>query len=193
MMNGFTFSKGSIWHITICSRLFWTAVVCSLVLFCYPVHTHAQGTWQQVGTAGFSAGATTYTSLAFDSSGTPYVAYQDGSVFGKASVMKFSAGSWQQVGTAGFSAGLAFYTSLAFDSSGTPYVAYQDVANGGKASVMKFPMPVPVKSASVGGVAERISLTPVQEGQLWLKEYGLIALGGLIMVVGAGALAWRRR
>ncbi len=51
----------------------------------------------------------------------------------------------------------------------------------------------PNKSAAVGGVAERISLTPMQEGQLWLKEYGLIALGCVLAVVGAGALAWRKR
>jgi len=40
------------------------------------------------------------------------------------------------------------------------------------------------KSAAVGGVAERISLTPMQEGQLWLQEWGIIALGGLMLVVG---------
>jgi len=33
--------------------------------------------WVQVGTPGFSAGQADFTSLAFNSSGTPYVAYQD--------------------------------------------------------------------------------------------------------------------
>ncbi|GEM_PF-6888613 len=47
------------------------------------------------------------------------------------------------------------------------------------------------KSAAVGGVAERISLTPVQEGQLWLKEWGMATLGGL-MLLGSGVL-WKVR
>jgi len=43
---------------------------------------------------------------------------------------------------------------------------------------------------AVGGVAERITLSPMQAEQLWLKEYGLIALGGLLLL-GSGAL-WRK-
>uniref|UniRef100_UPI0040570860 thrombospondin type 3 repeat-containing protein n=1 Tax=Candidatus Electronema sp. TaxID=2698783 RepID=UPI0040570860 len=46
--------------------------------------------WEQVGAAGFSAGAIMHTSLAFDSSGTPHVAYQDYANGCKASVMKFA-------------------------------------------------------------------------------------------------------
>ena len=94
--------------------------------------------WEQVGQAGFSAGSADPTSLAIDSSGTPYVAYQDSANSGKASMMKFNGTNWEQVGAAGFSAGAAHYNSLALDGSGTPYVAYRDVANGTKASVMKF-------------------------------------------------------
>jgi len=33
----------------------------------------------------------------------------------------------------------------------------------------------------------------VQEWQLWLEEYGFIALGCVLAVVGAGALAWWNR
>jgi hypothetical protein len=44
-----------------------------------------------VGNAGFSAGATWFTSLALDSSGTPYVAYPESANGNKASVMKFVA------------------------------------------------------------------------------------------------------
>ncbi len=47
-------------------------------------------------------------------------------------------------------------------------------------------------SAAVGGVAERISLTPMQEGQLWLQEWGIIALGSVLAVVGV-VLAVRKR
>ena len=94
--------------------------------------------WQTVGTAGFSASVVYYASLAIDSTGTPYVAYQDGGTSGKATVMKYTGGSWQTVGTARFSAGAAYCTSLAIDSAGTPYVAYQDGGNSGKATVMKY-------------------------------------------------------
>jgi hypothetical protein len=98
--------------------------------------TPTRQSWQIVGTAGFSATVVSYTSLAIDSTDTPYVAYQEGFA-GKATVMKYAGGSWQTVGTTGFSAGGAHYTSLAIDSTDTPYVAYQDGANSNKATVMK--------------------------------------------------------
>jgi len=95
--------------------------------------------WEAVGTAGFSAGQTYYTSLVFDN-GIPYVAYRDGANGGKATVMKYTgngATGWEAVGTAGFSAGTADCTSLAFNN-GIPYVAYRDGVNGWKATVMKY-------------------------------------------------------
>jgi hypothetical protein len=98
----------------------------------------AEADWEQVGDAGFSVGKVEYTSLAIDSNGTPYIAYQDAVNHIKASVMKFDGESWVQVGLAGFSADAIRFTSLAIDSSGTPYIAYQDWANSYKASVMKF-------------------------------------------------------
>jgi hypothetical protein len=94
--------------------------------------------WVNVGNAGFSAGIADTTSLALDSSGTPFVAFKDGGNSDKATVMKFSGTGWETVGTAGFSAGDAYDTDLAFDSSGTPFVAFQDKGNSGKATVMKF-------------------------------------------------------
>ena len=94
--------------------------------------------WVTVGSAGFSAGSVVYTSIAIDSGGTPYVAYQDYGNQGKATVMKYNGSSWVAVGSAGFSADSAISPSLAIDSSSnTPYVAYQDVSNG-KATVMKY-------------------------------------------------------
>ena len=92
--------------------------------------------WQTVGTAGFSAGKASYTSLAIYN-GTPYIAYVDLANSYKATVMKFNGTSWENVGTAGFSAGAAFNTSLAI-YNGVPYVAYRDVANPYKATVMKY-------------------------------------------------------
>ena len=103
------------------------------------VQMFASGSWTVVGTAGFTAGDAKYTSLALNSTGTPFVAYQDGGNGEKATVQKFASGSWTVVGTAGFSAGPVTYTSLALDSTtGTPFVAYRDGPNGGKATVQKF-------------------------------------------------------
>ena len=80
--------------------------------------------WVVVGNADFSAAGAGFTSLALDSTGTPFVAYYDDSVGGKATVQKFVAGNgWTVVGTEAFSAGRAEYTSLALDSTGTPLVA----------------------------------------------------------------------
>src|SRR6185369_532792 len=96
--------------------------------------------WQNVGSAGFSAGQIYSASLALDSSGAPYVAYIDEGNGYKATVKKFDAlaGNWVTVGSAGFSAGQIYSASLALDSSGAPYVAYRDGGNSGKATVMKF-------------------------------------------------------
>ena len=106
--------------------------------------------WVQVGSAGFSSGWVDNISLAIDSSGTPYVAYEDWAISGisyaKASVMKFNGTTWEQVGAAGFSPNGASLTSIDIDSSGMPYVAYMEwIACGPttfntcpKASVMKF-------------------------------------------------------
>ena len=92
--------------------------------------------WQIVGAAGFSTGATNYLSLIINNS-TPYIAYTDGSNGNKATVKKFDGSNWATVGTEGFSAGAANNTLLAFNGN-TPYLSYIDVANGNKATVMLF-------------------------------------------------------
>jgi hypothetical protein len=94
--------------------------------------------WVNVGSPGFSAGSAGSQSLAIDSNGIPYVAYQDGASANKTTVMKFNGSNWVNVGSPGFSAGLALYQSLAIDSSNTIYVAYRDTANSNKTTVMKF-------------------------------------------------------
>jgi hypothetical protein len=116
-------------------------------------------TWQNVGAAGFSAGAATYPSLVFDGR-TPYVAYADGTNGYKATVMKFNGTSWVSVGTAGFTAGLPNYIRFAFGGS-TPYVAYKDFSAGSKTTVMKFNGASWVNVGTTGfsaGVASFLSL-----------------------------------
>jgi hypothetical protein len=98
-------------------------------------------TWSYVGSPGFSAGRAAYTSLALDSSDTPYVAFQEegyASNVSKATVMTFDGSNWVNVGSPGFSAGVEYYTSLALDSSDTPYVAYEDGGFADKATVMAY-------------------------------------------------------
>ena len=96
--------------------------------------------WEAVGGLGFSAGNASFTSLAIDGSGTPYVAYEDAGNSNKATVMKYSSTSksWEAVGSPGFSAGRTDYESLVVNGGGVPYVAYEDEGNSNKATVMKY-------------------------------------------------------
>ncbi|VEN72695.1 hypothetical protein EPICR_10194 [Candidatus Desulfarcum epimagneticum] len=90
------------------------------------------GAWAAVGKVGFSAGKAENTSAALDSTGVPYVAYQDAASLadpgdpdsGKATVMKYVGGNWTPVGKAGFSSGSAEGIVLALDHANTPYVAF---------------------------------------------------------------------
>jgi len=102
------------------------------------VMKYTSGAWANVGTPGFSAGQASYISLVINSSGTPYIAYEDAGNSNKATVMKFNGTSWVNVGSAGFSSNTSTYTSLALDNSGNPYVAFNDAANSNKVTVMKY-------------------------------------------------------
>jgi hypothetical protein len=84
-------------------------------------------TWRTLGTAGFSTSNVAYTSMAIEpSTGTPFIAFEDGAVGARTTVMKYMNGAWTLVGTQGFSPDTAQYVNLAFDSNGVPYVAYWD-------------------------------------------------------------------
>src|ERR1039457_702633 len=68
-----------------------------------PLLTYA---WQNVGNPGFSAGNAGWMTFAFNTvNHQPYVAFADGSVSGKATVMRFDGNNWLVVGSTGFSAG----------------------------------------------------------------------------------------
>ncbi len=94
--------------------------------------------WVFVGTRRFTPGGASWTSLATNAAGTPYLAYVDHANGRKASVMKFDGSNWVNVGIPGFSDGAVENTALAIDAAGTPYVAYQDSANAAKLTVMKY-------------------------------------------------------
>ncbi len=117
------------------------------------------GAWTTVGSAGFSAANTEFTSIVFDGNNVPYVAYYDGANGGRATVKKYADGSWTTVGNAGFSAGYARYITMAFDGSNTPYVAYVDGGNGDRATAMKFEGSSWVNVGSAGFSAAGVGYT----------------------------------
>jgi len=142
--------------------------------------------WENVGSPGFSAGGTVYsTSLAIDNSGTPYVAYRDQGNGGKATVMKYTNEGWVTVGSAGFSAGQPTFISLAIDNnSGTPYLSYRDEIGFDtfELTVMKFngtgwetfgPRVFSTGNVSETPLAIDNSGTPYVSAQLVFQQAGL--------------------
>jgi hypothetical protein len=135
--------------------------------------------WATVGTAGFSEASANYEKLAFDKSGTPYVAYRSGPE-GKAVVMKYTGAEgtgWESVGSQYFSGGMAAFVSLVIDSDGTPYVAYKNTnyaENIMNAAVMKYTGGSGTGWESVGsgdiseGSVRHTSLALDRDGALWL-------------------------
>ncbi|MDD3284866.1 MAG: GLUG motif-containing protein [Patescibacteria group bacterium] len=121
----------------------------------------ATADWINVGSAGFSAGRADYTSIAIDTTGTPYVVYMDFGNSNKATVMKYNGSEWVNVGSAGFSAGQADFTSIAIDATGTPYVVYNDSGNSNKATVMKYNGSEWVNVGSAGFSAGQADFTSI--------------------------------
>jgi hypothetical protein len=113
-------------------------VLVTVFLLLTAIFSAKAANWRNVGSNGFSAGQVNWTSIAIDSSGTPYVAYEDVANSNKATVMKFNDTIWVTLGNAGFSAGTANNPSIVIDKNGTPYIAFADGANSNKATVMKY-------------------------------------------------------
>ena len=90
--------------------------------------------WVTVGDPNFTITDVFSTSIAIDTSGTPYVAYSN--YDGPATVMKYNGGNWVVVGSPNFSVSGARPTQIAIDRSNIPYVAY--CSDSGYAVVMKF-------------------------------------------------------
>jgi hypothetical protein len=108
--------------------------------------------WVTVGSPGFSRGAASTHSLAFNGN-TPYLLFAEG--LGKATLMKFDGANWVLEGPQGFSAGSTSYLSLAFNG-GIAYAAYMDNSLN-KAVVAKFittPLPVKLLSFSATKTAD---------------------------------------
>jgi len=93
--------------------------------------------WAPVGNKGFSDQSCSYTSLGYHIE-NPIVAYWDGALQGRATVMKYNGTSWTPMGNTGFSDGGAYNICLSISSSNIPYAAFGDNANGMKITVMRF-------------------------------------------------------
>jgi hypothetical protein len=121
--------------------------------------------WQNVGTAGFSAGQTSSNSFyVYDhpvAGPVPYVAYKDAGNGNRATVMKYDGAAWEKVGFPGFSAGEVWDTSLYIYNDPVdgpvPYIAYRDGGNGNRATVMKYD----------GTAWEPVGLAGFSDGEVW--------------------------
>ena len=102
----------------------------------------APGTWEVVGSAGFSGADARYLEAGIDkATGTIYVAFQEGLV-GSVSVMKFEEfgnQTWEYVGASQITGNTATHVALYVDN-GTPLISFSDDTPGvdGGLSVMEF-------------------------------------------------------
>ena len=106
--------------------------------------TSISGTWSLVGLAGISGKKADFISLALDSNGVPYIAYEDAGNYNRITVQRYVAGVWQTIAGGNLvgnqlSVGNATYISIAVDPiNNTPYVAYQDAGENGNIYVQQF-------------------------------------------------------
>ena len=151
--------------------------------------------WQTVGTAGFSAGAALYTSMALDAANNPVVAFADVSTGQKASVMRWNGSAWQSIGTPGFTTSYAVYMSIVLSAGGSPIIAFRDGAAGDKATVLQWShtwdtwFPVGSAGFSPGGTAF-ISLARDATGRLVIA-FQDFQNGGRATVMRWNGTAWQ--
>ena len=113
--------------------------------------------WESVGQAGFTGYNANYISIAADSNGVPYVAYQDASNNNKLTVQNFTNGAWHVLGGTNISTGLASYISLAINAeSNIAFVAYQDSGQSNNLFVNQY---VPESNVwiPVGGTIQNLN------------------------------------
>jgi hypothetical protein len=86
---------------------------------------YVQNQWEIVGTPAFMDSGIGEPSIAFTSTGTPYIAFRDNQT-GKATAMRYNGTSWELVGSRGFSNDFSIFFSLRVTRSNTFYLAYLD-------------------------------------------------------------------
>lgn len=113
--------------------------------------------WQIVGESGFTGFNANFISIAADSNGTPYVAYQDAGNNNKLTVQNFTNGAWHVIGGTNISTGIASYISLAINAeSNIVFVAYQDSGQNNNLFVNQY---VPESNVwiPVGGTIQNLN------------------------------------
>ncbi|MEO9872706.1 MBG domain-containing protein [Ekhidna sp.] len=123
------------------TKLIYQVLIACLIFFLSIDTTFSQ--WAEIGSSDASTNNSDVPSLAFDSDGVPYIAFEDGNFEsgpdgGALSVLKYNGSSLENVGSARFSPGQVRNPRIAIDSQNTLYVAFGDDTNGSKAMVMKF-------------------------------------------------------
>ncbi|MGO4371917.1 hypothetical protein AB4Z21_14215, partial [Paenibacillus sp. MCAF20] len=100
--------------------------------------------WVPVGTAGFPVEAYGPSDIAFDSDGTPYVAYIDSALGNSVTLMKYENMSWSVVEYAGISVRNKYtnFVKLNIDSNDNIYVNFivntSNITSDGKETVMMY-------------------------------------------------------
>ncbi len=95
--------------------------------------------WATLGSAGFSSGAASFTSIAIGDLAIPYVVYADMGNGFNVTVKKYDGHRWVNVGESsdpGMRPGA--YTAIAIGKNDVPFLAYQDGRNLKYATVIKY-------------------------------------------------------
>jgi len=96
--------------------------------------------WRPIDRVGHIDGVAYNPSLAFGPDGTPYLAYRDDDLGGKARVSRYdkAIAGWVSVGAETVSPDDANFGHLAVAPDGALYLAYQDASHSSRATVMKY-------------------------------------------------------
>ena len=115
--------------------------------------------WETYGTKGFSE-STFYAPVLKIYDNTVYVAFQDYSVSGKASVVKFNetTNAWEYIGSKGFSGGYAYDLDFDIDqNTGDLYVIYRDSSNSYKATIQKYDTTASIWKTIGNGISDAVA------------------------------------
>ncbi|QNF34139.1 T9SS type A sorting domain-containing protein [Adhaeribacter swui] len=116
-----------------------TLLVYLVSFFCLVCHLDGKAqTWLDVNSAELAGGRGANLAFALAQNGTPYVAYSNPIMGGRATVKKFDGAHWVKVGAEGISTDYAGELAIAIDTNNVPYLAYTDNAANGQLSIKKF-------------------------------------------------------
>lgn len=95
--------------------------------------------WELVGNPNITNSPVNFISLAVDTNGTPYIAFEDSSAQNRLTVMTYLNNAWQNLGSSNISVGKATYISLSINpGTNIPFVAYQDSGLGNNIVVQQY-------------------------------------------------------